>query len=167
MQIPWEYLPYVQNFFQLNFLFSGLEVSSQTVLLARLVFFMMSIGGIGYLTLKISIRLLDCLYAFLAGLGALPRSFFLLLILVVPLSPDSIGSKWTGYLLLVMAVFGMSVLAAFALVIWKHGIDQTMRLLEYIRSRKSHKDEEYFSPRQVPEDNIVRPAMAPPIKEAS
>jgi len=167
MQLSWEYLPYLQNFFQLNFLFSNLEVSSQTLLCARLGFFIMGIAGIGYVALKISIRLLDCLHAFLAGLGALPRSFFLLLILVIPLSPESLGSRWMGYILLVMAILGLSVLSAFALVIWKHGVDQTLRLLEYVRVRKSGDGQGYYSPRDVPEDNLVRPTMAPPIKETS
>ncbi len=167
MQIPWDYLPYVQNFFQLNFLFSGLEVSSQTLLLARLGFFLMSIAGLGYAALKISIRLLDCLHAFLAGLGALPRSFFLLLVLVIPLSPDSIGSKWMGYIILVLAMLGLAALSALALVIWKHGIDQTVRLLDYVRARKFSNTQQSFCPANVPEGNLVRPPMAPPVKEAS
>lgn len=167
MQLSWENLPYLQNFFQLNFLFSGLEVSSQTLLAARLGFFIMSIAGLGYLTLKIVIRILDCVYAFLSGLGTLPRSFFLLLILVIPLSPESLGSKWMGYLLLVMALFGLSALGAFALVIWKHGIDQTLRLLAFLRSRKPQEREACDAPlHPVPEDNLVRQPMAPPIKEA-
>ncbi len=166
MQLSWENLPYLQNFFQLNFLFSGLEVSSQTLLAARLGFFVMSIAGLGYLILKVAIRILDCVYAFLSGLGTLPRSFFLLLILVIPLSPESLGSKWMGYLLLVMALFGLSTLAAFALVIWKHGIDQTLRLLTFLRSRKPHEKEAGQTSPHVPQDNLLRQPMAPPIKEA-
>lgn len=166
MQLSWEYLPYLQNFFQLNFLFSGLEVSSQTLLVARLGFFIMSIGGLVYVTLRVVIRLLDCVHAFLSGLGTLPRSFFLLLILVIPLSPESLGSKWMGYLLLMMALFGLSALGVFAIVIWRHGIDQTLRLVEYLRSKKSGKGPVCEPHPHVSEDNLLRSTMAPPMKGA-
>ncbi|MDQ1240571.1 MAG: type transport system permease protein, partial [Thermodesulfobacteriota bacterium] len=81
MQSVWESLAYLQNFFQLNFLFSGLEVSSNTVLVARLSIFLISLVGVVYVGLRIIIRILDCIHAFLSGLGSLPKSFFLLLIL--------------------------------------------------------------------------------------
>ncbi|MCX5863254.1 MAG: hypothetical protein WCG29_03460 [Desulfomonile sp.] len=163
MQIPWDNLVHVQNFFQLNFLFSGLEVSSNTLLLARLSAFLVFGGGLIWGAFKIVVKILDCVQAFLAGLGSLPKSFFLLLLLVIPISSDSLGAKWTGYILLVMSLFGLAASGALALVLWKYGVDQALRLIKSLRFQ--HQEEPAIRPvnTALPPDNIVRPLMDPPV----
>jgi len=166
MPFFWESLAYLQNFFQLNFLFSGLEVSSYTVLAARLTIFIMSLAGSVYVAFKIIIRLLDCVHAFLSSLGSLPKSFFLLLILVVPLSSDSLGAKWIGYMLIVLSLLGISALGALALVLWKHGVDQTLRLINSLRFRKEQPDADDSDLPNFSRDGLVRSMMAPPMTAA-
>jgi hypothetical protein len=166
MQSVWESLAYLQNFFQLNFLFSGLEVSSNTVLVARLSIFLISLVGVVYVGLRIIIRVLDCIHAFLSGLGSLPKSFFLLLILVIPLSSDSLGAKWMGYMLIVLSLLGISALGSLGLVLWKHGVDQTLRLINSLRLRK---DDAVRTVSDVPEfsrESVVRSMMVPPMTAA-
>jgi hypothetical protein len=163
MQIPWENLAPVQNFFQLNFLFSGLEVSSNTLLLARLTAFLVFGVGLMWLLFRIIVKVLDCIQAFVASLGSLPKSFYLLLLLVVPISSDSLGAKWTGYILLVMSLFGVVVTVALVLVLWKYGVDQALRLINNLRSHQHEKTSNSCSDRALPPDNVVRPLMDPPV----
>ncbi|HMK36507.1 MAG TPA: hypothetical protein VK463_15645 [Desulfomonilaceae bacterium] len=135
MQKIVEMLPYVQNFFQLNFLFSGLEVSSTSILIARVLTFIVFGMGAAWALFRIVMKLLDCVQTFLQALGPLPRSFFLLLLLVIPLSTDSLGAKWIGYILLVACLLGLASTAALILVLWKYGVDQALRLIDTFRSR--------------------------------
>src|SRR4030065_2360385 len=124
-----EALPYVQNFFQMNFLFSGLEVPSTMILAAR-VFMMAALGG-GFLwaIFKITIKFLDCIQTFLANLGQIPWVFYLLPLLIIPGSADSLAAKWIGDVLLVSALLGFSFLGVLALVLWKYGVDQALGFL--------------------------------------
>jgi hypothetical protein len=150
-----EALPYVQNFFQMNFLFSGLEVSSTMILTAR-VFMMVALGGgLLWAIFKIAIKFLDCIQTFLANLGNIPWVFYLLPLLVIPASADSLAAKWIGYVLLVLALLCFSFLGVLALVLWKYGVDQALRLINRLRRYPSD-----FSPTQsressMPPDNVV------------
>ena len=101
MKIPWDGLPHLQNFFQLDFLFTGLQASSTEILLARLGVLLIFGAGLIWVCFKILMKVLDCVQTFLGSLGSLPKSFFLLLLLIIPLSTDSIGARWIGYILLV------------------------------------------------------------------
>ncbi|MBI5249465.1 MAG: hypothetical protein HY912_08225 [Desulfomonile tiedjei] len=146
-------LPYLQSFFQLNFLFSGLEVSSSTVLAARIAMFAVLGVGVLWAAFKIIVKVLDCFQTFFGVLGPLPKSFFLLLILVVPLSPDSIGARWIGYILLVAAMFGLACSGILLVILWKYGVDQALRLVKFFRPRSLEpvrSTEQCFSP-----DNMV------------
>lgn len=142
-------LPYLQSFFQLNFLFSGLEVSSSTVMAARVAMFALLGGGLLWAAFKIVIKILDCVQTLLGALGPLPKSFFLLLILVVPLSPESIGAKWIGYILLVAAIFGIACTGILLVILWKYGVDQALRLVRVFRpvgAESSQSSEPCFPP---------------------
>ena len=71
--------------------FSGLEVSSTMILAAR-VFMMAALGGgLLWAIFKITIKFLDCIQTFLANLGHIPWVFYLLPLLVVPGSADSLA----------------------------------------------------------------------------
>ncbi len=105
MKIPWDGLPHLQNFFQLDFLFSGLQASSTEIFLARLGVLLIFGAGLIWVCFKILMKVLDCVQTFLGSLGSLPKSFFLLLLLIIPLSTDSIGARWIGYILLVFLSF--------------------------------------------------------------
>ncbi len=133
MHIPWEGLAHLQNFFQLNFLFSGLEVSSLAMFIARTTVFILFGAGLLYVGFRVAIKCLECLQTLLTSLGTLPKSFFLLLILVIPLSTESLGAKWIGYILLVLCLLGTAVSGLLALVAWKYGVDQALRLLSFFR----------------------------------
>ena len=135
MQVPWEGLAYLQNFFQLNFLFSGLEVSSTGVFLARLAVLLVFGGGMIWIAFRVLMKALDCLQTFLGSVGTLPKSFFLLMLLVIPLSTESLGARWIGYMLLVLSVLGLAVLGVLVLVLWKYGVDQALRLINNLRMR--------------------------------
>ena len=58
MNIPWDGLAHVQHFFQLDFIFSGLEVSSMAVFLARVSTLIVFGGGLLYVLFRISLKLL-------------------------------------------------------------------------------------------------------------
>ena len=150
-----EALPYVQNFFQMNFLFSGLEVSSTMILTAR-VFMMMALGGgLLWAIFKIIIKFLDCVQTFLANLGGIPRVFYLLPLLVIPASADSLAAKWIGYVLLILALLGFSFLGVLALVLWKYGVDQALRLINRLRRYPSDLSPAQSHEFSIPPDNIV------------
>jgi len=136
MQIPWDSLGYLQSFFQLNFLFSGVEVSSGTIFLARAVTFIIFGVGLVYMAFRVLIKILDCLQAFLAGLGQLPWTFFLAALLLLPVSPDSLGAQWIGYILLVLSLLGVAVCGVLGLIGWKYGVDQALRLIGAFRTGK-------------------------------
>ncbi|MFH1113285.1 MAG: hypothetical protein V1792_05140 [Pseudomonadota bacterium] len=139
MQVPWEGLAHVQNFFQLNFLFSGIEVSSTAVFASRMAVLLLFGGGVVWGGFKIVIKVLDCLQTFLAGVGTFPKTFFVLLLLVIPLSSDSLGARWIGYLLVVLSVLGLAALGVLILVLWKYGVDQTMRLIDTMKTGSHRK----------------------------
>ncbi|MGO9570590.1 MAG: hypothetical protein ACLP5H_23920 [Desulfomonilaceae bacterium] len=162
MNIPWDGLPHLQNFFQLDFLFSGLQVSSTEIYLARLGVLLIFGAGLIWVGFKILMKVLDCVQTFLGSLSALPKSFFLLLLLVIPLSTNSLGAKWIGYILLVLCLLGLAGTAALVLVLWKYGVDQGLRLINSFRSRSEGlpHDSKISS---SPPDNIVTPVMNSPI----
>jgi hypothetical protein len=135
MQIPWEMLSHLESFFKLGFLFSGLEVSSTSVFLARVAVFLVFCAGITWVAFRIVMKVLECVQAFLGSIGSLPRSFFLLLLLAVPLSSESIGAKWIGYLIVVGALITLSLVGAMILVLWRYGVDQALRFINTFMSR--------------------------------
>jgi hypothetical protein len=137
MSTPWDGLAHIQNFLRLDFLFSGLEVSSEFLFAARALVFAVLAVGIVVALLKIVLKALDCVQTFLAGLGRLPRSFFLVLLFVIPLVPESLGAKWAGYILMLVLLFGLALTGLLAVVLWKYGVDQTLRLIDNLRRRSS------------------------------
>ncbi len=150
-----ESLPYVQNFFQMNYLFSGLEVSSTMILAAR-VFMMVALGGgLLWAIFKIIIKFLECVQTFLANLGNIPWVFYLLPLLVIPASADSLAAKWIGYVLLVLALLGFSFLGVLALVLWKYGVDQALRLINRLRRYPSDLAPTLSRESSMPPDNVV------------
>ncbi len=153
MAIFTDSLPYLQSFFQLNFLFSGLEVSSGTVLVARVAMFAVLGAGVLWATFKIIVKILDCFQAFLGILGPLPKSFFLLLILVIPLSPDSIGARWIGYILLVAAMLGVACSGILLIILWKYGVDQALRIMRFFGPRSPESPR--FSQQPFHPENVV------------
>ena len=170
MQIPWDVLAHLQNFFQLNFLFSGLEVSSQSIFLARVTVFTLMGAGLIYGGFRVAIKGLDCLQTLMTSLGTLPKSFFLLLILVIPLSHDSIGARWIGYILLVLCLLGTAVSGLLALIAWKYGVDQALRLVSHFRrqmevsqpaeaaARSTRQDMNGPCPATVPAGSTLQPS---------
>lgn len=160
MNVPWEGLPYIENFLRLNFLFSGLEVSSTLVCLARVAVLLVFGAGLLWAVYRIVMKSLDCLQTLFAGIGPIPKSFFLLLLLVIPLSPESVGAKWLGYLLFALLLIAISFCAVLALVLWRYGVDQALRLLHSLRQRAGG-DEPVTRESSLPPDNIVRPMTNP------
>jgi len=154
MSIPWDQISHLQNFFRLDFLFSGLEVSTTQLFLARLVVFLVLVSGVVWAGFRIMLKVLDCLQTLLAQLAHLPASFFFLLLLAAPLSPDSVGSRWIGYILLVLGILGLAMVAALMLVMWKYGVDQALRVLDSIRSRTPETSTKERVP-NIPPDNIM------------
>jgi len=158
MKLTWADLAHAENFLQLNFLFTGLEVSSTAVFLARVATLLVFGAGLIWVIFKITLKTLDCLQAFLAGIGQLPRSFFLVLLLVIPLSADSIGARWMGYIVLALSLLGLGAVGVFVVVLWKYGVDQAMRLISRVRSI-SHPAESPTRCPAFPPDNEYRPDM--------
>ncbi|MBM4329226.1 MAG: hypothetical protein FJ118_18935 [Deltaproteobacteria bacterium] len=154
MSIPWDQISHLQNFFRLDFLFSGLEVSTTQLFMARLVVFLALASGVIWAVFRIVLKALDCLQTLLAQLAHLPASFFLLLLLAAPLSSDSVGSRWIGYILLVLGILGLALVAALMLVMWKYGVDQALRVLDSIRSRAHETNTKERAP-NLPPDNIM------------
>lgn len=155
-----ESLAHLENFFQLNFLFSGLEVSSSLIFGARILVFVVFGVGLIWGGFRIIIKLLECVQTFLVHLGKLPKSFFLLLVLIIPLSSESLGAQWIGYILLVLCLLGLALTGALILVLWKYGVDHAVKLLNALRTRREKPpDEEAHS--TPPMDNIVGPMHDP------
>lgn len=160
MSIPWDGLPYVQNFLRLDFLFSGLEVSSNTLFAARVLVFTLLAVTLIWAILKIVLKTLECVQTFLASLTRLPGSFFLLLLLVVPLFPDSLGARWAGYILALLSLIVLAATAAVIVVLWKYGVDQAIRLINILRLRSSE-EKRHSRESTAPPDNIVDEMGAP------
>lgn len=161
MQVLSEYVPHLENFFQLNFLFSGLEVSSTAVFIARFSVLLVFGTGVLWVAFRIVMKALDCLQTFLATVGPLPKSFFLLLLLVIPLSSQSIGAQWIGYIVLVTCLVGLATAGVVMLVLWKYGVDQALRLINNFRSRSAETQPAY-SESAMPPENDLRPCMSAP-----
>jgi hypothetical protein len=150
-------IPYLQSFFQLNFLFSGLEVSSATVLTARVGMFAILGAGALWAAFKIIVKILDCVQTFFGVLGPLPKSFFLLLILVLPLSPESIGARWIGYILLVASIFGLACAGILLVILWKYGVDQALRVVGLFSSPSRGQQPTASEPCFPPENVVINP----------
>lgn len=153
-------LAHIQNFLQLDFLFSGLEVSSTAVFIARILVLVLFGFGLVWTAAKIVLKLLDCVQTFLGSLGQLPRSLFLLLLLIVPLSSESMGARWIGYILLVLCLLALAATGALIVVLWKYGVDQALRLIDTLRSHPREHDQG-FRDSTLPPDNIVGPLGDP------
>jgi hypothetical protein len=164
MKFPWETVSYLQNFFQLQFLFSGLEISSSMIFAARiLVLLAFGIGAL-WISYRIVMKVLDCLQTLLASLAPVPKTFYLLLFLVIPLWPDSAGAKWMGYILLVLALLGLGLIGVLFLVLWKYGVEHAVRLINTLRYRAQGQRTEEFMPSLRPE-TVLRPVQdAPPVR---
>ena len=159
MNIPWQELDHLRNFLRLEFLFSGLEVSSTVVMVARFLVFVLVCGGVLWAALKVILKALECLQTFLAGLSSLPATFFLLLVLVVPLSADSLGARWMGYLLLILAMVALAATGVVLVVLWKYGVDQALRFINTIRRRPAEDSRRLREPVLSP-DHAVRDLTA-------
>jgi hypothetical protein len=167
MKLPWDLISYLQNFFQLNFLFSGLEVPSYAIFAARLCTLIVFGGGFLWITFRIIMKVLDCVQTLLSSLAPVPKLFYLLLFLVIPLSADSIGARWIGYILLVLTLIGLAMLAVLVLVLWKYGVEQALRLIRVVRSRSPEPPgESRVSP--LSPENVLRPVVdSPPVRTES
>jgi len=161
MTVPWEALPHIKSFLQLDFLFSGLEVSSATIFAARIGTFLILATAVGFGSFRIIIKILDVFQTFLRTVTRLPKSFFLLLILVIPLSSDSLGAKWSGYIVLAMCLATLAILGALLLIVWKYGVDQALRLVDRIRNRGADSDKSCRESLMPPE-NSYGPLVNPP-----
>jgi hypothetical protein len=161
MKFPWETVSYLQNFFQLQFLFSGLEVSSPMIFAARiLILLVFGIGGL-WIAFRIVMKVLDCIQTLLASLAPVPKTFYLLLFLVIPLWPDSAGAKWMGYILLVLALTGLGMLGVLFLVLWKYGVEHAVRLINTLRNRaQGSRTEPVVTP--LPPESLLRPVRDAP-----
>lgn len=161
MKALWDVLAYLQNFFQLNFLFSGLEIPSAAIFAARIAVLLVFGFCFLWLSFKLLWKLLDCIQTLLASVAPIPRIFYLLLFLVIPLSPDSIGARWIGYILLVLVLAGVAVLAIIVLVLWKYGVDQALRFINTLRSRSVEpRSERRSSPGSA--EPVLRPVVDSP-----
>jgi len=141
MQSLWDILSQLQIFFQLNFLLTGLELSSTSVFIIRSLVFLSCLIGFIWGFFRIALKILDVAQTLAAALGPLPRSFFLLLFLIIPLSDNSIGGKWIGYLLLTFSAAVLTISIALTAVMWKYGVDQTLRVINFFRSRSRVSEE--------------------------
>ena len=84
MQSLWDILSQLQIFFQLNFLLTGLELSSTSIFIIRSLVFLTCLIGFVWGFFRIALKILDVAQTLAAALGPLPRSFFLLLFLISP-----------------------------------------------------------------------------------
>jgi hypothetical protein len=111
--------------------------------------------------------MMDCVQTLFASLAPVPKLFYLILFLAIPLAPDSIGARWIGYILLVLALLGLALLAVLVLVLWKYGVEQALRLITTLRSRSAESRHE-TKPGPVVPDNVLRPVVdAPPVRTES
>ncbi|MEW6350063.1 MAG: hypothetical protein AB1646_13435 [Thermodesulfobacteriota bacterium] len=123
----------IQSLFRLDFLFSGLEVSSTVVFATRTVALLLLGGGLMWMLFQVLLKALDCLQTLLTCLKPLPKSFWLLLLLAVPLSPQSLAATWIAYILLTLLLISVMATILVAVVVWKYGVDQALRLLRGLR----------------------------------
>ncbi len=166
MPFPWEIIDQLRTFFQLDFIFTGLETSSAVVLAARLAVFALFGGGLIWALVKIVLKALECLQTLITTLAKLPAVFYLLLILVLPLSPNSVGAQWIGYIVLVTCVFGLAGVALLALVMWKYGVDRMLDLISSLRRDSSNTRRDEARRCEAPTGNAdVFPASAPPLSD--
>ena len=153
MQPISETLSQLQAFFQLNFLLSGLELSSMWIFMIRAIVFLTCLMGCVWGLFKIAIKVLDVVQAFVTALGPLPKSFFLLLLLIFPLSDNSIGGRWIGYILLTFSTLVLAIATTLIVTMWKYGVDQTLRVINFFRSRSKTCDGSFVED-QVFHENI-------------
>ncbi len=141
MQPISETLSQLQVFFQLNFLLTGLEMSSMWVFIIRSLVFLTCLIGCVWGLFKIALKTLDVVQTLVSALGPLPKSFFLLLLLILPLSDNSIGGRWIGYILLTLSTTVLTIATALTVTMWKYGVDQTLRVINFFRSRSRASEE--------------------------
>lgn len=141
MHTFWEIFSQLQVFFQLNFLLSGLELSSVWVFLIRSMVFLTCLTGFVWGFFRIALKILDVAQAVVTALGPLPKSFYLLLLLIIPLPEGSLGGQWIGYILLTMTTMVFAIAAVLIVVMWKYGVDQALRVINFFRSRARVADE--------------------------
>ncbi|MGC8658179.1 MAG: hypothetical protein ACP5U1_03820 [Desulfomonilaceae bacterium] len=153
MQPVSDTLSQLQAFFQLNFLLSGLEISSTWIFMIRGVVFLTCLIGCVWGVFRIAIKILDVIQAFVTALGPLPKSFFLLLLLILPLSDNSVGGRWIGYILLTFSTLVLAIATTLIVTMWKYGVDQTLRVINFFRSR-SRAPESPFVEDQIFTENV-------------
>lgn len=141
MQPVWETLSQLQGFFQLNFLLTGLELSSVWVFVLRSLVFLTCLIGFVWGFFRIALKMLDVIQALVSALSPLPKSFFLLLLLVIPFPDNSLGGKWIGYILLTLSGTALVIGVALTVTMWKYGVDQTLRVINFFRSKSRHNEE--------------------------
>ncbi|MCX5872114.1 MAG: hypothetical protein NTY51_02625 [Deltaproteobacteria bacterium] len=141
MQPVWETLSQLQIFFQLNFLLTGLELSSAWIFVLRSLVFLTCLIGFVWGLFRIALKILDVFQTLVSALSPLPKSFFLLLLLVIPFPDNSLGGRWIGYILLMLSGTTLAIGAALTVTMWKYGVDQTLRVINFFRSKSQHYEE--------------------------
>jgi len=165
MNMPWDGLAYVQNFIRLDFIFSGTEVPSSWVLAARFAFLVLFGGGLVWVAYRIVWKVLDCVQTLLTGVVHLPKSFFLVLLLVIPLSPDSLGARSVGYMLALFFVLAVVAAVGLVFVLWKYGVDQTLRLVHALKNRSDTTAERHATSSSPPENIVTQPPVEGGLRE--
>jgi hypothetical protein len=135
MTVPLDVVSNLQALFRLDFLFSGLEVSSAAIFGARLGVFALSCAGTLYLAARLALKALDCLKTLLEILPKLPGYLLVGILFVAPLSNESIGVRWMGYILVIVSLMMILGTAICVAVLWRYGVDQALRLLKGLRAR--------------------------------
>jgi hypothetical protein len=129
MQSIVQILQSLQTFFQLNFLFSGTETSSIVLLSVRIGVFILALIAFTHALVTISVKFLECVSALFKAVAPIPKSFFLFLVLIAPLSNDSLGGKWGGYILITFMMVGFIMMLGLIVLVWKHGIDYALKMI--------------------------------------
>ncbi len=126
--MPIDLLASLESFFRLDFLFSGLEVSSGTIFAARFTVLLVFGAGAIWAVVRLSLKLGDCLQTLLETLSRLPGWSVLVLLVLIPVSPHSPAARWMGYVLLICCLIALAGGIVLTAIAWKYGVDQALRL---------------------------------------
>jgi hypothetical protein len=137
MTVPLDVISNLQALFRLDFLFSGLEVSSTEIFYARLSVFALTCLGVIWCAAQLTLKAMDCVRTFLRTLPRLSGYFLLALVFMAPLSHESLGVRWMGSILAITALLMVLGTAACLAILWRYGVDQVVRLLRGFRSPRS------------------------------
>ncbi len=131
MDLFGEILVQLKSFFRLDFLLGGLGLTAEEMFWTRAVVFVLFV----YISFRVLLRLIDLVKAVFLGLLSAPGlGLVILVLLAIPMSPDSLGRDVLPVIVFSLILVLLGVVAATVAVLVKYGPERAIEIMRRLKT---------------------------------